>query len=206
MKPVRVAIFASGTGSNAMALIKKAQELGSSSVEVVFVLSDMEQAGVLAKAQAQGVLTFLREKKKDRSTHEQDILFLLKEHRIDWVLLAGYMRLLSSSFLEKFSSWHQGQSQIINIHPSLLPAYPGVGSIERAFQDQVPESGVTLHWVDAGMDTGPHLRQEKVIRSKDDTLETWSEKIHALEHQMYTSFLEDLSRQKIKTAYFQETP
>lgn len=212
MRPLRVAIFASGKGSNAMALVNRAKSLSeqqsqqpsAKQVEIAFVLSDKAGAPVLGKAQGAGLRTYLVEKKKDRVTHEQEILGLLREHRIDWILLAGYMRLLSPSFLQEFSKWHQGAAQVVNIHPSLLPAYPGVDSIAQAFKDRVPKSGVTIHLVDEGMDTGKILMQESIDLGESESLESWTEKIHELEHRMYASFLEGLVNGQRQTCYFEE--
>lgn len=186
----RIAIFASGNGSNAMALIQSAKKLKN--VKVELVLSDKKSAAVLGKAQAENVKTYLIEKTTDRAHHENEILNILREHQIDWIFLAGYMRLLSAHFLKEFSALHQGQARIVNIHPSLLPAYPGADSIARAFQDQVSESGVTLHYVDEGMDTGKIIRQERLRRVEAQDLSSWSQQFHQLEHQIYTDFLKSL--------------
>lgn len=204
MKPVKVAIFASGTGSNAMALIQKSKTL--SQLEISFVLSDKAAAPVLAKAENEGVRTYLIEKKQDKATHEAEILKLLKEHKVDWILLAGYMRLISADFLAKFASWHQGKSQIVNIHPSLLPAYPGVDSIARAHQDKVSHTGITIHFVDEGMDTGAVIRQEQLAINADESLSELGTRMHQLEHRIYTDFLESLSTGKPSTVYFEENP
>lgn len=201
MTPVRVAIFASGTGSNAMALIHKAREY-TRELEICFVLSDKATAPVLEKARVAGVRTHLVEKKGDRASHEQMILNLIQEYRIDWICLAGYMRLLSPSFLKQVSEWHSGASQVVNIHPSLLPAYPGVDSIARAYNDGVPLTGVSIHLVDEGMDTGLILAQESLAISKDEPLEAFTQRVHQLEHRMYTSFLEDLADGRRKTVPF----
>lgn len=206
MRPPRVAIFASGKGSNAMALIKKAKECSLGQIEISFVLTDKAEAPVLAKAKHEGVRTYLVEKKQDRKAHETEILNLLREHRVDWICLAGYMRLLSSDFLRQFSEWHEGSSQIVNVHPSLLPAYPGVDSIARAFKDKVPLSGVSIHLVDEGMDTGLILAQESIVLSQQESLESWEARIHELEHRLYTGFLESLATAQRKTVYFQESP
>lgn len=205
MRPLRVAIFASGTGSNALALINKAQTL-SGALEISFVLSDKAMAPVLKKAQEMGVRTCLVEKKLDRHNHEQEILKLLREHRIDWIFLAGYMRLLSGSFLRQFSSWHEGASQIVNIHPSLLPAYPGAEAIARAHQDRASQTGVTVHFVDEGMDTGEIIIQEALNLPSEAPLSDWVDAIHSLEHRMYSNFLESLSLGKPRTFYFEENP
>ncbi|WP_374074795.1 phosphoribosylglycinamide formyltransferase [Bdellovibrio bacteriovorus] len=206
MRPPRIAIFASGKGSNAMALIKKAKSCSLEQIEISFVLSDKVAAPVLEKAKQEGVRTYLVEKKQDRKTHEAEILNLLREHRVDWIFLAGYMRLISPDFLNQFSEWHSGASQIVNIHPSLLPAYPGVDSIARAYHDKVPLSGVSIHLVDDGMDTGLILAQESIVLSQQESLESWEARIHELEHRLYTGFLESLATAQRKTVYFQENP
>ncbi|MGZ3769376.1 MAG: phosphoribosylglycinamide formyltransferase [Bdellovibrio sp.] len=204
MKPLRVAIFASGTGSNAMALINKAKSFSPTQVEVNFVLSDKAQAPILAKAKNAGIQTHLVERKKDRDSHEKEILVLLKEHKIDWIFLAGYMRILTPEFLHQFAKWHSGASQVVNIHPSLLPAYPGMDSIAAAHKDRVKKIGVTIHLVDEGMDTGPILMQEAIDLEESVTLESLTESVHKLEHRMYTTFLENLVTGKQKTCYFEE--
>ncbi|KYG62001.1 phosphoribosylglycinamide formyltransferase [Bdellovibrio bacteriovorus] len=206
MRPVRIAIFASGTGSNAMALVAKAQELSKEKIEIAFILSDKPAAPVLEKAKNAGVRTYLVEKKADRKAHEAEVLSLLHEYHVDWIFLAGYMRLLSADFIQHFRQWHEGAEQIVNIHPSLLPAYPGVDSIARAFSDSVKESGVTLHLVDEGMDTGRILVQEIVCRSQDSTLPAWTQQFHEVEHRLYSQFLENVALGRQPTVYFKETP
>ncbi|KHD87117.1 MAG: phosphoribosylglycinamide formyltransferase [Bdellovibrio sp. ArHS] len=206
MKPVRIAIFASGTGSNAIALIKKAQSLNEGQIEICFVLSDKAEAPVLEKARAAGVRTYLVEKTSDRQSHEKSVLALLREYRVDWIFLAGYMRLLSASFIQQFRLWHEQREQIVNIHPSLLPAYPGVDSIARAFKEGVSQSGVTLHLVDEGMDTGRILRQEVLRRTDDISLTEWTRQFHQVEHRLYSQFLENIALGKENTAYFKENP
>lgn len=203
MKKVKVAIFASGTGSNALALIKKAKSL--TDLEISLVLSDKATAGVLEKARHENVSAYLVEKKTDKSAHEKEILQILKDHQIDWIFLAGYMRLISADFLKAFSAWHHGETQIVNIHPSLLPAYPGANSMARAHQDGVSQTGVTLHFVDEGMDTGAVIRQESVTIENGESLESLATRMHHLEHQIYTDFLASLASREKKTVHFQET-
>lgn len=204
MKPLRVALFASGTGSNAMALIQKAKEL-QGRIDIAFVLSDRSHAPVLGKAQAAGLRTYLVERTSGVAKHEEQILNLVQEYRVDWILLAGYMRLLSSPFLKTLAHWHEGASQVVNIHPSLLPLYPGKDAIARAYQDRVVESGVTLHFVDEGMDTGPILKQARVPLTPGESLNAWSEQVHQIEHQVYGEFLEELAAGVIPTNTFKET-
>jgi phosphoribosylglycinamide formyltransferase-1 len=186
----RIAIFASGNGSNAEALMKRAVDL--SQVEISFVLSDQPGAGVLARAEKFGVKTYVVPKEATKGAQEKKTLALLEEHKIQWIFLAGYMRLLSANFLGKFAEMTGDALRVVNIHPSLLPAYPGIDSIARAYNDCVGESGVTLHFVDEGMDTGKVIRQEKVTLGSYESLLEWQTRIHALEHQMYTDFLSSL--------------
>ena len=201
---MKMAIFASGSGSNAEALMKKASEL--SGIQIQFVLSDKKDAFVLERAKKFGVATYLVPKTSTRENHEQEILKLVDEHQIDWILLAGYMRLISPSFLQALKDRHEGVAQMINIHPSLLPAYPGTESIRRAYQDQVPVSGVSIHHVDEGVDTGPLLAQEKVALVAGETLESFATRIHTLEHQMYCQVLEQISRQELITRTYKRKP
>lgn len=205
MKPIRVAIFASGTGSNAEALMKKMNENGLQQLgKIEFVLSDRKGALVLEKAAQHDVKFYLVEKPVDRASQENEILKLIDLHHIDWVFLAGYMRIISGDFLKAMANRHQGKFQVVNIHPSLLPDYPGANSLERAYEDKVNESGVTLHYVDEGMDTGPLIAQEKVQIHAEDSFSDFKSRIHALEHKMYTKFLEQIVRGEIPTNYFEE--
>ena len=201
---MRIAIFASGSGSNAEALIRKASDLGD--IQIEFILSDKKEAFVLERAKKIGVTAYVVEKTSTRENHEQEILKLVDEHQIDWILLAGYMRLLSPGFLQALKDRHEGHAQLINIHPSLLPAYPGTESIQRAYQDQVPASGVSIHYVDEGVDTGPLIAQEKVTLAAGETLESFATRIHALEHQMYEKILEQISRQELITRTYKRKP
>ncbi|HEX7675132.1 MAG TPA: formyltransferase family protein [Bdellovibrio sp.] len=202
MRKPRIAIFASGTGSNAESLIVKMKALGG---KIEFVLSDRSDAGVLEKAMRQGVTTYLVEKTAERIDHENEILKLVDRHKIDWVLLAGYMRLISGHLLEELSLRHQGQTQIVNVHPSLLPQYPGAKALERAFADQVSESGVTLHLVDEGMDTGLVLSQQKLTLHQFEAFSDFKMRMHALEHAMYGELLENIVLGKIPTQTYKES-
>lgn len=111
------------------------------------------------------------------------LLNLLKKNQIDLVILAGYMRIVGEKLLQAFPK------RIINIHPALLPSFPGLHGIKDAFEAGVAETGVTVHYVDSGVDTGPVIAQEKVIIDKNDTLEILEEKIHAVEHGLYPAVI-----------------
>ena len=191
MKPIKVAIFSSGNGSNAEALILHARNY--TSLQVEFVLCDQNHAGVLERAKRLDVTTYLVAWSYTRENHEKEIFSYLEKHQVDWIFLAGYMRILSKSFLAKFKSLHHGFDQVVNIHPSLLPAFPGKHAIQRAYSQNVKFGGVTLHLVDAGIDTGPILMQQEVPLGEDESLEQFTQKIHQCEHRLYTNFLTDLA-------------
>ncbi|MFS4458183.1 phosphoribosylglycinamide formyltransferase [Bdellovibrio sp. HCB2-146] len=201
---MRIAIFASGSGSNAEALIRKAQEL-SDKISVEFVLTDRQDAFVLQRAQIHQVRSHIVERTSTRKDHEDAILKHVDEYRIDWIFLAGYMRLIGASFLQALRERHQGASQILNIHPSLLPAYPGTDSIERAYKDQVSKSGVTIHQVDEGMDTGPIILQQSLPLLAGESLADFKARVHQLEHSLYTQVLTDIAFNKIPTQRYMRT-
>lgn len=185
---IRILIFASGNGSNAEALIRKAQSL--SCVQVIGVVTNNPSARVIQRASDLKVQSFIVDKNNfpSQELQEKEMLRIAKTQQVDWIFLAGYMKLLSKNFIQTFPLNH-----IVNIHPSLLPLYPGTKSIEHAYQDQVEYSGVTLHYVDEGMDTGKIIRQEK-IACRGLSLDDFSVKIHQLEHKMYTEFLDNLEQ------------
>ncbi|OJG09701.1 phosphoribosylglycinamide formyltransferase [Enterococcus asini] len=114
-----------------------------------------------------------------KEAYEKALLHLLQEQKIDFVILAGYLRILGKEIIEAFPE------RILNIHPSLLPSFPGLHGIQDAFNYGVKVTGVTVHFVDCGLDTGPIIAQEVVAISPEDTLETLEAKIHQVEHQLY---------------------
>lgn len=201
---MKIAIFASGSGSNAEALIKKAREL--TGVEISFVLSDKKEAVVLERAKNLNVSTYVVPRTTTREGQEQEILKLIDQHAIDWVLLAGYMRLVSAEFLQALKDRHDGHAQVLNIHPSLLPAYPGVDSIQRAFLDKVPFSGISIHYVDEGLDTGPLLVQKKLPLLPEESFESFAARMHTLEHRLYGQVLEQISRNEVTTRTYKRKP
>ncbi len=122
-----------------------------------------------------------------KAEHEKRILEALTTHEVNYVLLAGYMRIVGHLLLDTF------RNRIVNIHPSLLPLYPGLNSYQRAFEDQVTESGVTIHLVDGGIDTGPVLMQEKFPRLETDTLSDFIQRGKDIEWKIYPKILEKLN-------------
>lgn len=175
-----IAVFASGTGTNFDALLE-AIDRGEVDGDVSLLVSDRPASVVVEKAKARGieVLSFRPADFSGKAAYEQVILGACREHGIEWIVLAGYMRLIGSTLLTPF------EGRILNIHPSLLPAFPGKDAVGQAFEKKVKVTGVTVHLVDAGMDTGPILDQQAVRIEAGDTKETVEQKIQEVEHVLY---------------------
>lgn len=176
--PLRLLIFASGAGSNARALIEHARR-HPDRFQVVGLVSDRPGIPALAMAESLGVSTHLINHRDESS-----LVALLGKLRPDWALLAGYKRIMGAGFLQFFADPTLG-FRVMNVHPSLLPAYPGLGGYERAFRDGVTESGVTVHLVDGGLDTGPRILQEAFARAGEDDLASFTAKGQKIEHRLY---------------------
>lgn len=178
---VRVAVFASGTGSNYEAIMRYTAGLADPGFGINLVVSDQPQAGVIAKALRwqTPVLVVERRQFATKKAFEHQILARLKQDQIDFIALAGYMRLIGPTLLQEY------YGKIINLHPSLLPAFPGLDAVGQALKAGVKVTGVTVHFVDAGMDTGPIIAQKAVPIDENDDHESLSQKIHAVEHELY---------------------
>ena len=190
---MRVAILASGNGSNFEALAHQFQA-GLLPGELIFVFSDHHDAYVLERAQRLNVRAFSFEVKEfeNKAAYEKALLQLLQEQEIDLIVLAGYMRIIGKTLLSHYSN------RILNIHPSLLPSFPGLRGIKDAYEYGVKVTGVTVHLVDDGVDTGPIIAQEPVMILPEDTLESLEEKIHQTEHRLYPKVLRDVLLQSEK--------
>jgi phosphoribosylglycinamide formyltransferase-1 len=188
---LRIAILASGSGTNAEAIIK--YFYNSKNIEVTCLGSNKKMAAALEKAARLNISTFYQSGKKEESREEFDLRLIkkLEIHRPDWIILAGYMRLLSPSFLKYFNY------QVINIHPSLLPAFPGSNAYEQAFSARVSESGCTVHLVDEGMDTGRIIAQKSFPLYPNDTLNDFKERGLKIENEFYPEVLDKYLMQKI---------
>lgn len=148
--------------------------------EIVVVISDKAGAAGLALAKERGIETLAVERRgRNREEHEKEIIAALRERRVDLVCLAGYMRLLSPCFVEAF------RGRILNIHPSLLPAFPGLDAQRQALEHGAKVSGCTVHFVDETLDGGPIIAQREVAVLKGDTVETLSARILEQEHKLY---------------------
>lgn len=176
----KIAVFASGNGSNFQVIAEQ--------FSVEFVFSDHRDAYVLKRAETLGVAAHAFELKEfdNKAAYEEAIVALLDKHDIDLVVLAGYMKIVANTLLSAY------EGRIINIHPAYLPEFPGAHGIEDAWRAGVPESGVTVHWVDSGIDTGQIIKQVRVPRLPDDTLETFEARIHEAEYALYPEVLESL--------------
>jgi phosphoribosylglycinamide formyltransferase-1 len=177
---VSIAVFASGSGSNFEVLVERSRaEQWPEPVSLLFC--DRPGAKVLERAERLRVpiLSFHPKEFRDKEAYEEELLRHLHRRNIRWIVLAGYMRLIGPTLLSAYPG------RIVNIHPSLLPAFPGKNAIEQAFFHPVKVSGVTVHFVDEGIDTGPIIDQVAVRIEEGDTLESFAEKIHRAEHELY---------------------
>ncbi|AKG05200.1 phosphoribosylglycinamide formyltransferase [Salimicrobium jeotgali] len=183
----KIAVFASGTGTNFDALLTS-MEHKEKWGEVSLLVSDRPSAEVVHKAEARGieVLSFHPADFQGKAGYEQVILGACREHGIEWIVLAGYMRLIGSTLLTPF------EGRIVNVHPSLLPRFPGKHAVQQAFDQGVAVTGVTVHIVDEGMDTGPILEQEEVAIEAEDTIGDVERKIQKVEHVLYPKVVERL--------------
>lgn len=177
MNRVRTAVFASGTGSNFQAIM----DYDDLACDVVLLICDVEDAFVIERAKKLGVETFVFSAKdyESKAAYERELINELQKHDITWIFLAGYMRIVGQTLLSEY------EGKIINIHPSLLPSFPGANAIEQALRSGVKITGVTVHFIDEGIDTGPIIAQEAVVISEDDTLSELQNKIQAVEHELY---------------------
>ncbi len=175
----RVGVLISGRGSNLLALID-AQHAGQLGGEIVVVISNVESAAGLERARQAGVPAVFRDHRgQKREDYDQELLAILGEHKVELVCLAGYMRLLSPRFVQAF------RNRILNVHPSLLPAFPGVDAQRQALEHGVKVTGATVHLVDEGLDSGPIVVQEAVPVLDSDDAETLAGRILETEHRIY---------------------
>ncbi|MBB4954347.1 phosphoribosylglycinamide formyltransferase-1 [Agrobacterium vitis] len=176
----RIAVLISGSGSNMLALTK-ACEAADYPADIVAVFSDKADAGGLKKAEALGIATaaFARKDYASKAAHEEAILAALDAVKPDFVCLAGYMRLLSGDFIRRY------EGRILNIHPSLLPLFPGLHTHQRALDAGMKIAGCTVHFVTEGMDEGPVIAQAVVPILPDDTADSLAARTLGVEHRTY---------------------
>lgn len=177
---MNAAVFASGSGTNLEALLG-AQEAGKLNVNIVAVVCDKENAFARTRADNHGIPQRFYGPKtyENKAAYEADILAWLKELDVDMIILSGYMRIVGSTILEAYPK------RIINLHPALLPAFPGAHSIQDAWEAKVPQTGVTVHYIDENIDTGPLIIQEPVAIDPDWSLEELEQAVHAKEYDLF---------------------
>ena len=191
----KIVILASGSGSNAEALIRFSQS--SDAYSVTAVISDQPEAFVLQRAKNLKIPSYLvaQEKAETKFQYNLKLLETVKSLNPDWIVLAGYMKLLSAEFLKTFFDSRLGQNRIINIHPSLLPLFPGKESYEKAYNSAESEFGCTIHFVDEGMDTGKIIYQTRLQKIADESFQDFKDRGLALENKTYPVILEKLIKE-----------
>ena len=184
---LNLAIFGSGSGTNCQAIID-AIEAGTLDAEIKCVLADVEDAFILERARKHNLPAIYFDcapfKTKLDGEAEQTVLQTLKKHDVDFIVLAGFMRIVKNGLLDAYAG------RIINIHPSLLPSFPGLDSGKQAFDYGVKITGCTVHFVDAGVDTGTIINQRSITIEDSDTIESMMTKLHAQEHIAYPEALQ----------------
>ena len=190
----RLGVLGSGKGSNFVALAD-AVAAGGVPAEIGVVLSDVEGAGILAQARARGLPARFIPPGKFRTKldeeAEREFVRALTEAQVDLIVLAGFMRVLKGDFLRAF------EGRIVNIHPSLLPSFPGLEAWKQALDYGVKVTGCTVHFVDAGVDSGAIIGQQTVPVLDEDTAESLHERIHAAEHELYPKCVAAIARGEV---------
>ncbi|MFJ7754192.1 phosphoribosylglycinamide formyltransferase [Peribacillus muralis] len=188
----RLAVFASGNGSNFQS-ITNAIKSGKVKAEICLVVCDREDAYVLERSRLENIQSFSFSAKNysNKAEFETEIWKELRQRGVELIILAGYMRLIGPTLLQEYPQ------SIVNIHPSLLPAFPGKDAVGQAFAAGVKETGVTIHYVDEGMDTGPIIVQKTVPILEGDTIDILQKRIQETEHDLYPSVLQQLCQQQL---------
>jgi phosphoribosylglycinamide formyltransferase-1 len=192
--PFRISILGSGKGSNFVA-IADAVAAGKIPAKIAVVLSDVESAGILSHARERKIPAQFISPGKFRTkldeNAEREFVKVLHEAQVDLIVLAGFMRVLKGDFLRAF------EGRIVNVHPSLLPSFPGLEAWKQAFDHGVKATGCTVHFVDAGVDAGPIIGQQTVPVLDNDTPEILHQRIHAAEHELYPHCVAAIARGEI---------
>lgn len=189
---MKIVILGSGNGSNALAILKLASEKALGETKIVGIFSDVADAGILKHAKNHAVSNgFINPgaiSSKLTGKFEDNWIDEIKQLSPDLIVLAGFMRVIKQKFLSTF------KNKIINLHPSLLPSFPGLNSIKQAFDKKVKITGCTVHWVNESIDDGEIIAQAPVRIMSGDTLELVKQKVHAAEHMLLPWVIKDLSQ------------
>jgi phosphoribosylglycinamide formyltransferase-1 len=188
----KLVVLASGSGTNLQAILDTLH--GQGGVEVVGVGSDKADAWALERAQIEGVATavFALDKYDDRVARDADMAQWIESREADLVVLAGYMQLLDAAFIARF------RNRIVNVHPALLPAFPGLDAIGQALAAGVGTTGVSVHFVDEGVDTGPVIAQREVAVPAGGDRELLEAAVHAVEHELYPEAIRMIAEGRVR--------
>lgn len=183
---MKIGVLASGSGTNLQAIIDAIDNEIINDTEVAVVISNRKNAYALERARKNGIKDIYLNKNDfaGREEYDRKVVEILKEEGVDLVILAGYLRWITESFVNSF------EGKIMNIHPSLLPSFKGLHGIEQAYEYGVKVTGVTVHFVDETEDGGPIILQEIVKIEEEDSIEMVEEKIHIVEHKLYPQAIE----------------
>lgn len=190
---MRVAILASGNGSNFQSIIDAASRDELPNCNIILLIANKEEAYAIERAKKHKInYKIIESYNKKREEFDQEVLDVLRENNIEIIVLAGFMRILSKAFIEEY------KNKIINIHPSLLPSFPGAHAHRDAIRAGAKESGCTVHIVDEGVDTGPIIMQQSVTVDANDDEDTLASKILPLEHYIFPKALHLLTSGKLE--------
>lgn len=188
----KLVVLASGSGTNLQAILDTLHK--REGIEVVGVGTDKANAWALERAQIEGVATavFARDQYEDREARDEDMAGWIESRGADLIVLAGYMQLLSDAFVARF------RNRVVNIHPALLPAFPGLDAIGQALAAGVETTGVTVHFVDEGVDTGPPILKREVPVPASGDREELERAVHAVEHQLYPEAIRMIAEGRVR--------
>lgn len=193
MPALNLGVLVSGNGTNLQAILD-AIERGELDARVKVVFSNRADAFAIERARRAQVPVVVCSHRDfpSREAFDEKLVASLREHGVEWIALAGFMRILTSGFFAAFAG------RTLNIHPSLLPSFPGTHAIQQALSHGVKVTGCTVHWVTEGVDAGPIIAQHAVSVNADDTEETLAERIHQAEHELYLEVLADLAAGRVR--------
>ncbi len=199
MNKLKIAVFVSGSGTNLQSIIEHCENK-KIDAEIVAVVSNKSDAYGIDRAKNHNIPTVIVESKKIkvRKEHEAEIIRQLQSYKPELLVFAGYMKLVTPEFIRYYYNKEKNLPGIINIHPALLPLFPGTSGYEDAFNYGVKHSGITIHFIDEGVDTGPIILQETFPRYNSDTLEEFKERGLNIEHRLYPMAIQLYARNRLK--------
>ncbi|AMY05183.1 phosphoribosylglycinamide formyltransferase [Staphylococcus condimenti] len=186
----KVAVFASGSGSNFENIAQRIQDGRLDNIEITALYVDHDDAYAIQRAEKLDIPVHITLPKtfNSKKEYEQQLLKLLKQEKVEWIVLAGYMRLIGADLLDAY------EGRILNIHPALLPKYKGIDAIGQAYESGDKVTGTTVHFVDSGMDTGEIIEQSQCDIYPDDTKEQLEDRIKHLEYELYPKVIANIIR------------